>query len=127
MSKEPVLSFVIPIYKKPPEVFEKCLDSLFDMSVKNIEVIAVFDGSDAELERVLNRYSRVKKVVIEHGGAPKARNAGFKESTGRYVSFWDCDTFAKPEMAKVWLDTFDRNSDVAFRSEERRVGKECRL
>lgn len=113
MPKEPVLSFIIPVYKKPPEVFERCLDSLFDMSAKNIEVVCVFDGPDAELEAVAKQF-KVKSVVIEHGGAPKARNEGFKHTKGKYVVAWDCDVYAKPEMAKTWLDTFERNPDAAF-------------
>lgn len=114
MAKEPILSFYIPVFKKSPEVFERCLDSLFGQSFKEIEVIAVFDGPDAELEAVLKAYPRVKSKVIEHGGAPKARNAGFEMTSGKYVAAWDADCFAKPEMAQVWMDTFERNPDAAF-------------
>ncbi len=107
------LSFIVPVYKKSPETFTKCLDSLFDQSIRDFEVICVFDGPDFELEAVAKRY-KVKSLVIEHGGACKARNAGFAESTGRYVSFWDADCFIKPEAAKVWMETFDRNPEAAF-------------
>jgi glycosyltransferase involved in cell wall biosynthesis len=87
MSKEePTLSFCIPVYKKNPEVFERCLESLFDMSFKDIEVICVFDGPDAELEAVAKRFKKVQSFVIEHGGAPKARNEAFKHSKGRSTS-----------------------------------------
>jgi glycosyltransferase involved in cell wall biosynthesis len=113
MPKEPVLSFYLPVYKKPPEVFEKCLESLFDMSFKDIEVICVFDGPDAELESVARRYP-VQSQVIEHGGAPKARNVGFAMTKGSYVVAWDADCYAKPEMASMWMETFDRNPDAAF-------------
>lgn len=113
MSKQPLLSFVIPVYKKPKEVFEKCLRSLFDMSYKRIEVICVFDGADAELDAVASKFD-VQRHVIDHGGAPKARNAGFKLTKGAYVSFWDADCYAKPEMARVWIDTFEKNPDADF-------------
>jgi glycosyltransferase involved in cell wall biosynthesis len=113
MSKEPILSFVIPVYKKSVATFEKCLDSLFDQSFKDFEVICVFDGPDAELQKVAGKY-KVQEVVIEHGGAPKARNEGFKHAKGNYISFWDADCFAKPEMAEMWIGAFDRNPDAAF-------------
>lgn len=103
---KPLLSFVIPVYKKTPEVFEKCLKSLFDMSYKAIEVICVFDGSDTELEKVAGKY-KTQKVVVDHGGAPKARNEGFKYTSGQYISFWDADCYAKPEMAKRWIEEFE--------------------
>ena len=113
MSKEPILSFIVPIYKKDPETFEKCLASLFDQSFKDFEVICVFDGPDEALEAVAKRFP-VQAHVIEHGGAPKARNEGFKLSKGKYVSFWDADCFAKPEMAQMWVTTFERSPDAAF-------------
>lgn len=115
MSKEqPTLSFCIPVYKKALEVFERCLESLFDQSFKDIEVICVFDGSDPDLEAVSKRFRKVKSFVIEHGGAPKARNEAFRHSTGKYISFWDADCYAKPEMATMWMKTFERNPNAAF-------------
>lgn len=115
MSKnDPLLSFVIPVYKKSPQVLEKCLKSLFDMSYKNIEVICVFDGEDKGLEEVAGRY-KTARFTIEHGGAPKARNEGYKYITGKYVSFWDADCYAKPEMAKRWMQEFkETNADFVY-------------
>lgn len=113
MKKEPVLSFIVPVYKKSPETFERCLDSLFDQSFKEFEVICVFDGPDPDLEQIAKKYD-AQSVVIEHGGAPKARNEGFKHSKGAYLSFWDADCFAKPEMAQMWMDAFQRNPEAAF-------------
>jgi glycosyltransferase involved in cell wall biosynthesis len=112
--KDPVFSFVIPVYKKNPETFAECLKSLFDMSFKEIEVIAVFDGADAELEAVAKRFPKVISKVIEHGGACKARNVGTELSRGRYVACWDADCFAKPEMAKRWLEEFEAVPDADF-------------
>lgn len=113
MSKEPVLSFIVPVYKKEADTFDKCLASLFDQSFKDFEVICVFDGPDPKLQEVARQFG-VAQITIEHGGAPKARNAGFKLSKGRYVSFWDADCFAKPEMSQMWMNTFERNPDAAF-------------
>lgn len=107
MSKEPLVSFVIPIFKKSPETLEKCLASLQDMSLKEIEILAIFDGPDPVLEEVAKRF-KVQSHVIEHGGAPKARNAGIALATGKYVSCFDADCFAVPEMAKRWVEEFDR-------------------
>lgn len=113
MAKIPLISFVIPVYKKHPDVFKKCLESLFDQSVKSIEVICVFDGPDAELEKVADRF-KVQKLVISHGGAPKARNAGMNMAVGQYVVCWDADCFIKPEAARRWLQEFDAKHDVDF-------------
>lgn len=113
MKKEPLISFVIPVYKKPPEVFERCLASLFDMSLKEIEVICVFDGEDKELEQVARRYKALC-FTMEHGGAPKARNYGLDMAKGRCVCFWDADCYAKPEMGKRWIQEFEAVPDADF-------------
>jgi len=105
-----MISFVLPIYKKPLEQLKRCIESLLDMSYTDIEVVASFDGPDATLEAEVEAFAkkdkRVKKVVGDHGGACKARNTGFKESTGEIVCFWDADCYAMPEMAKTWLEYF---------------------
>jgi glycosyltransferase involved in cell wall biosynthesis len=112
-SKTPLLSFVIPVYRKSPEVFERCLQSLFDMSYTNIEVICVFDGADPELQKVASNF-KTKEIVIEHAGAPRARNRGFEETKGEFVSFWDADCYAKPDMAGVWIESFKDHPEVDF-------------
>lgn len=110
---EPIVSFVIPVYKKNPDVFRRCLSSLFDMSLKEIEVICVFDGPDEELQKVASDF-KVIALVIDHGGACKARNAGFEMASGKYVVAWDADCYAKPGMAKRWVDEFEAVPDADF-------------
>lgn len=113
--KDPLISFVIPVYKKSPEVFEKCLKSLRDMSYKRIEIIVMFDGTpDLELAEIARKHTP-HVFEIEHGGAPKARNAGAKSAVGEYISFWDADCYAKPEMAARWIQEFkDTNADFVY-------------
>jgi glycosyltransferase involved in cell wall biosynthesis len=114
MSKTPTVSFIVPVYKKPSEVFEKCLRSLFDMSLKDIEVICVFDGPDEALQLVTASFPKVKTIVVEHGGAPKARNAGLEAATGKFVWFWDADCYIKPDHAKRMVEEFEAVSDADF-------------
>lgn len=111
---QPKVSFIIPVYKKTEDQFKRCLKSLFEQSYKNIEVIAVFDGLDVDLEQVAVKFKDVKRVVIDHGGACKARNEGFKHSTGEVVCFWDADTYAVPEMVKTWIEYFGKNPQADF-------------
>ncbi len=114
MPKEPLISFVIPVFEKPPEVFEKCLAHLFDCSLKEIEVIAVFDGANEELEKIARRYPRTLCFTMEHGGAPKARNYGLDMAQGKYVCFWDADCYVKPEGPRRWIQEFEANPLADF-------------
>lgn len=112
------VSFVVPIYKKTPEQVKGALQSLKSQSHKDIEVICVFDGADPVLEPIVKLFTvddqRFSVITIEHGGAPKARNAGAKLATGDVVSFWDADCYAEPEMVAMWLMTFKDNPDCDF-------------
>lgn len=106
-------SFIVPIYKKPEVQLRQSLKSLFNMSHKDIEVICVFDGADPALAEVVNEFP-VKIVTIDHGGAPKARNEGAKHASGDFLSFWDCDCYAEPEMASMWEITLKQNLHCDF-------------
>lgn len=114
MSKHPTISFVIPVYKKPEDIFRRCLESLEKQSLKDIEVICVFDGSDEKLEKAVSDFKSIKSIVVEHGGAPKARNVGLKEATGKYVWFWDADCIIKPDHAKRMVEEFEAVPDADF-------------
>lgn len=109
----PKISFICPVYKKPPEVFKRCLRRLFDQSLKKVEVICVFDGPDPVLEEIASKFP-VKSIVIEHGGAPKARNRGLVEASGDYVSFWDSDCYIKPEASKRAIQEFELKPEIDF-------------
>lgn len=115
MSQDILISFVLPIYKKPVHVFRKCLGELFDKSVpRNIEVLAMFDGPDADLEKVASEFPKVQSFVLEHGGAPKARNAGLDKAVGKYVWFLDADCYLKPGHVKRMMDEFEAVKDADF-------------
>src|SRR3990167_6813404 len=114
-----MISFILPIYKKPLEVVKKSINSLLDQSYADIEIIASFDGPDPVVESFVDSLvekhpDKVKKVVSEWAGACHARNAGFKESKGDIVSFWDADCYAEPEMASVWMMFFDEPKPCDF-------------
>ncbi len=109
----PEVSFVIPYYHKLKSI-HRCLKSLFNQSVKDIEVIVVFDGPDSEAERIVRKFKHVKVVNIPHGGAPAARNAGAKVATGKYISFWDADCYIESGAVQAWLIAFRKYPDVDF-------------
>lgn len=122
---DPLISFVVPIYDIPAMVFKRCLMSLSDQDYENKEVIMVFDGSNPELEQIAEPFltntedshggpNSWRKIVIEHAGACAARNAGFKESSGEIVSFFNSDYIAKPGMVRLWVDSLQKNPDCGF-------------
>lgn len=115
--KEPKISFVVPIYKVTPDMLKRCLRSLTDQDYSDVEIVCVFDGRDTELEKVVEPFERrkeVKSITIEHAGACAARNAGFAETSGDIVSFFNSDYIAKPGMVRMWVDALISHPDCGF-------------
>ena len=115
--KDPLFSFIVPIYNLDSSILKRCLMSLQDQNYENKEIMCVLDGPNKELEDVVDFFlddKQFKKLIIEHGGACKARNEGFKISSGEIVSFFNSDYIANPGMIRLWVDSLLKNPDCGF-------------
>lgn len=88
------VSVIIPVYNVEKYI-EKCLDSVCNQTLREIEIICVNDGStDKSMEPVKRKAKEDKRIVIlekENGGLSSARNAGLDIAGGEYVLFLDSD------------------------------------
>lgn len=88
------VSVVVPIYNVSQYVNDT-LDSLINQTYKNIEIIAVDDGSTDDSGAICDRLSQTDdRVTVIHkpnGGLSDARNAGIKVATGDYIMLLDGD------------------------------------
>ena len=82
----------MPVYNVQ-DYIEECLLSIMNQSYKEIEIVAVNDGSTDDsllvLEKMQARDSRIIILNKENGGLSDARNYGIKHSTGDYYLFVD--------------------------------------
>jgi glycosyltransferase involved in cell wall biosynthesis len=87
----PEVSVVIPTYNRA-QFLDEALQSVFNQTFKDFEVIVVDDGSTDRTKQVLEKYGdRIRYIFQENGGPAKARNRGIKESLGKYIAFLDAD------------------------------------
>lgn len=95
------VSVIVPVYNVE-EYLEKCLESLVDQTLKDIEIIVVNDGSPDNSQEIIDRYSKkyknIKSYKKENGGLSDARNYGLKKASGKYISFVDSDDYIAPNM-----------------------------
>jgi len=105
-----LFSIIIPIYNQR-EMVETVIDSVFDSTYKNIEVIAVDDGSTDGSGKILDslrekKFSQLKVIHKNNGGKRKAVASGFQQSFGKYIILIDSDSIidcnAIEEFAKVF-------------------------
>ena len=116
-----LISIIIPVYNVEKYI-EKCAQSLFEQSYKNLELIFVNDGSkdsSGELcHRIANENSEetISVIVIdkENGGVSSARNRGLKVATGKYIMYVDPDDYCENTyVEKLYNAIVDSDSDMA--------------
>ena len=95
------ISIVIPVYNLE-NCIKSSLDSVFAQTYKNIEVIAVDDGSTDLTPAVLDAYAlketRLKVIHKLNEGVSKARLTGIKAASGEFIGFVDGDDKIDPDM-----------------------------
>lgn len=109
-----MISVIIPIYQHAKEI-EECLLSIFNQTIKDLEIIVVNDGSTDNLLEVLQKYkNKIKIISQKNKGASAARNRGFKEARGEFVLFCDADMILKPEMLGKLLKALIGNPEKSY-------------
>ena len=118
---KPILSVIVPVYNTE-KYLEKCLDSLVNQTLQDIEIIAVNDGSTDKSGEICDEYSRkdsrVKVSHIRNSGQSVARNKGLDISQGEYVLFVDSDDYlCDREIIGKFIDILSsRKCDLIYTS-----------
>lgn len=100
---QPKVSIIVPVYNAE-KYLDRCINSLRNQTLKEIEIIFVDDSStDSSLE-ICNKAAaedlRIKVIHKANEGAGAARNTALKIITGEYVGFVDSDDFVDINMFK---------------------------
>ena len=104
----PKVSIIIPVYNVEKYI-KKCLDSLVNQTLEDIEIIVVNDGSPDNSQKIIDKYvkkypDKVKSYIKENGGQGSARNYGVKCATGEYIGFVDSDDYVDKNMYKIMYE-----------------------
>lgn len=112
------VSIIVPVYNSE-KYLERCLLSLVNQTLKEIEIIAVNDASpDNSLEILIKfqmKYKQIKIINLNNnlrqGGA---RNRGLLASTGEFIGFVDADDWVDQTMyEELYLAAANTNSEIA--------------
>lgn len=89
----PLVSVIIPVYNNDLYI-NQALESIFQQTYQDYEIIVVDDGSTDNLKEVLQPYSQQIKYIYQNNqGSAVARNRGIFEAKGEYIAFLDADDF----------------------------------
>lgn len=102
----PFFSVIIPLYNKE-NFIKNTLNSVFNQSFTDFEVIIVNDGStDTSEKKVLEfKDDRIRYFSKENEGVSTARNYGIKEAKSEYITFIDADDYWYPDFLKEMHQT----------------------
>jgi glycosyltransferase involved in cell wall biosynthesis len=115
---KPKVSVVVAAYNVEKYI-ERCLQSLANQTLKEIEILVINDGSKDRTEEIAKKFeeedSRFKVITQENGGLSAARNTGIKNACGSYIAFLDGDDFVHPEMyKKLYNKIIQEKSDLVI-------------
>lgn len=106
-------SVIVPVYNVESYI-EKCLDSLVNQTLKEIEIICINDGSTDRsleiLEKFAQKDSRIKVISQENQGQGVARNNGIKVSRGEYIAFVDPDDWIENNALELAYNMAKENN-----------------
>lgn len=112
----PKVSVIIPVYNVENYI-DKCLNSISNQTLDDIEIIIVNDGSTDGSKKIIEQYlkncSNFKYFEKENGGLSSARNFGLEKAQGEYIAFLDSDDYIEPTMYKEMYDMAKKeNADM---------------
>lgn len=112
------VSVIMPVYNAG-KYLEKCLESVVNQTLKEIEIICVDDGSTDNSIEILNRFAesdgRIKIIKQQNLYAGAARNNGMKHASGKYFAFWDSDDFFELSALETLYKKCEKeNADICL-------------
>ena len=115
----PKVSIIVPVYNVE-KYLSKCLDSLVNQTLKDIEIIIVNDGSPDHSQDIIDKYAKryskkIRAFQKDNGGQASARNLGLTKATGEYILFVDSDDYIELDTCdELYNNAKKLNSDIVL-------------
>lgn len=112
------ISIIVPVYKVPENLLRQCIESLINQSFKNIEIILVDDGSPDNCGDICDEYAkkdnRIKVIHQKNRGLAGARNTGFFQANGKWITFVDGDDWIDRDTCLKAIEATDIDTELVF-------------
>lgn len=113
------ISFIVPSYNVE-EYIERCVNSLLEQTIKNIEIICIddasSDGTNNKLLELKKKDDRIKTIVHEKNvGQAISRNDGIMQAKGEYIAFVDADDYVdKAAYEKIYDVACKKQVEICY-------------
>lgn len=114
---KPKVSVIVPVYNVE-KYLSKCLKSLCEQTLKDIEIICINDGSTDNSPNILESFAknddRIKIYNQTNQGLSAARNNAMEHASGEFISFVDSDDWVDTDFfEKLYNAAVENNCDIA--------------
>ena len=113
------VSIIVPCYNVGDYV-KRCLESLYNQTLENIEIIIVNDGSTDNTPKIIEDFLQThhKDNVVflnkENGGYGSAVNLGIEHSRGKYFAICESDDYVSEDFYEtLYIVAEEKQADVA--------------
>lgn len=113
------VSVIIPVYNAEKYI-EKCLDSVINQTLREIEIICIDDCSTDNSYSILEIYSKKdSRIIVQknsvNSGSGFSRNIALSKANGEYIGFVDSDDFIDKNYYEYLYNTAKKyNTDMCF-------------
>lgn len=112
------VSVIIPVYMVE-DYLDRCVESVVNQTLKEIEIILVDDGGKDRCAQICEdwakRDERVKVIHKQNQGLGMACNTGIEAATGKYVAFVDSDDWVEEDyLETVFNHAEDCKADAVY-------------
>ena len=124
----PEISIVLPVYNGAQTIY-RAARSIFDQTLREIELIIVDDGSTDETVNVVRKLREPRLRVIEshHRGVVAAANTATEAAAAPFIARMDADDFAHPGKLEQQLQLLLRENLDAVGCQIRIVDESCQV
>lgn len=114
----PKVSIIVPIYNSE-KYMSKCIESILNQTLSEIEIILVNDGSTDNSGKIIENYAkkdnRIKVIHQQNSGPSVARNKGMSIAKGKYIGFVDSDDYIESNMyEELYNNANNKSIEVAM-------------
>ena len=107
-----MVSIVIPTFNRY-HTLKRTLNSVFEQTYKNFEVILVDDGSTDDTRKIENEFDIIY-IYQKNLGVSRARNEGIKSARGEWIAFLDSDDEWHTDKLQKQMNFFKNNPKIKF-------------